>query len=325
LVCGADQKCRQPSGPAGCEESAVQACGLHGSNCPGWTQTCRGGSWLDCTGPAEQCDGEDNDCNDQTDEQGCPDDATMNCDSALHMCHIVSESTCGLIIPDALDARTDAQLCQVGADDYPLGASGTLVHVAAVYVDRYEVTNDRYRSYLRLLGAADASAALPHCTFVPSGKPDRSWDDSEWPDISILDHPVLCVTQQQASDFCRWAGKRLPTRQEWEAAARGTATANRYPWGAAFAINSANCSDCPAIGDVTVPVTQFSNSSSPFGQEQMAGNAEEWVADVSGVMRHARGGSWADDRNNILVWTEHSYESSKALLTTGFRCAADLR
>ena len=44
-------------------------------------------------------------------------------------------------------------------------------------------------------------------------------------------HPMNCVGWDDANGYCSWAGRRLPTAEEWQLAARGTADARRFPWG----------------------------------------------------------------------------------------------
>ncbi|MFG2227892.1 formylglycine-generating enzyme family protein [Streptomyces sp. NPDC048644] len=79
----------------------------------------------------------------------------------------------------------------------------------------------------------------------------RHWGpDGRCPD-SIFDHPVVWTTWRDANAYAAWAGKRLPTSEQWEKAARG-AKGGPYPWGAAATAAKCNVQKS-GIGH-TIPV-----------------------------------------------------------------------
>lgn len=86
------------------------------------------------------------------------------------------------------------------------------VHLDAFYIDRQEVTNQAYRTFVGATGH-------PAPTFWNS--PRHLADPVQ---------PVVGVSWYDAQAFCVWQGKRLPTEAEWEKAARET-DGRRYPWG----------------------------------------------------------------------------------------------
>ena len=89
----------------------------------------------------------------------------------------------------------------------------------------------------------------------------------------------------QASAFCKWMGKQLPTEAQWGAAARGTDD-RTYPWG-----NDAPTCDLAEYAPTTnMPCSEDGGAPpyaagkreagrSPYGAYDMAGNLDEWVAD----------------------------------------------
>lgn len=134
------------------------------------------------------------------------------------------------------------------------------------------------------------------------------------------------VSLEQARAYCGERGGRLPTEDEWLAAAAGDKP-RRYPWGdtgavcrrAAWGIATGPC-DHGAVGPDTVGA--HPDGATPLGVHDLAGNVAEWVeADVPVV----RGGSWMTTlATELRTWprTEVSPEVAKGgSHTIGFRCA----
>lgn len=121
------------------------------------------------------------------------------------------------------------------------------VFLPAFYIDRYEVTNAEFRRF------------------------DPAHDYAQGHD----DYPATGISLERARAYAAWAGKRLPTAHEWEKAARGT-DGRAYPWGSAFEPGRANLVD----GAELAPAGAHPRSASPYGAEDMAGNAWEWVETV---------------------------------------------
>lgn len=137
------------------------------------------------------------------------------------------------------------------------------IHLPAFYIDKYEVTNREYYIFTQATG---------HRT-----PPD--WDGPKYPEGRDF-YPVTNVNFYDAAAYAEWAGKRLPTEQEWEKAARGSNVID-YPWGNRFDFNRANISDSPRKkrGDGLEPIGQHPDGASPYGVEDMIGNVWEWIWD----------------------------------------------
>ncbi|HSG05169.1 MAG TPA: SUMF1/EgtB/PvdO family nonheme iron enzyme, partial [Nitrospiria bacterium] len=118
------------------------------------------------------------------------------------------------------------------------------VFLPSFYMDKYEVTNAEYLLYI-----SETGFPLP-----------ANWG-GKVPKTDLWPFPVSYVTWDEALNFCRWAGKRLPTEAEWEKAARGT-EGWLYPWGFIYDSRRANMGGERAR---PTPVGTFPRGESPFG------------------------------------------------------------
>jgi formylglycine-generating enzyme required for sulfatase activity len=199
--------------------------------------------------------------------------------------------------------------CQTGAECQAGEVPAQRVALGAFRIDRTEVRVNEYR----------ACVEAGSCT-APDIAEDCNWEMSD-----RGDHPVNCVDWRQAVGYCGWVGKRLPTEQEWEKAARGT-DGRIYPWGN----HDASCylaviagGGAPGCGrGSTSPVASRAEGRSPFGLFDMAGNVLEWTADeAGGGMRVARGGSWRQDASPARASSRAKLPSQTRDARIGFRCA----
>ncbi len=140
-------------------------------------------------------------------------------------------------------------------DEHPLRKA----FLPGFYIDPYETTQGDYFTFVR---------ATNH-------PPPENWPDGQF-ENGMERHPVTHVDWYDANDYCRWAGKRLPTEEEWEKAARGT-DGRRYPWGDTFDVHRANISPGSGLNETTRPVGSFPSGKSPYNLYDMIGNVWEWT------------------------------------------------
>ncbi len=182
------------------------------------------------------------------------------------------------------------------------------VYLGAFYVDRHEVTNAEYEKF------------DPHHSRDPASNCDAC--------------PVTGVSWQEATDYARWAGKRLPTEAEWEKAARG-------PEGYLYGRSRELLPEIARLdGAFALPVGSY--PANGYGLHDMLGNVWEWCADyydkeaysrslganprgpARGPGRVVRGGAYSNRQPVHLAartWAPETYRYR----SIGFRCARDAR
>lgn len=138
------------------------------------------------------------------------------------------------------------------------------------------------------------------------------------------DHPINCVTFNQAHAFCQAQGRRLPSEAEWEYAARGGEQLLPFPWGEGSPDGKACWKRAHSC-----PVTQ--HAAGAFGLRDMVGNVWEWVDDRYGSypwpsarspLRVYRGGSWSRRFDKWMRPTlRNRYREGASGSHLGFRCA----
>ena len=196
------------------------------------------------------------------------------------------------------------ELVEVPAGRYEVGEPGEerACELAALLIGRWPIVNAQVARFASATGHA-----------VP---PTVSAD-------ALADHPATGLALADAEAFCAWATDelgtvvRLPTGDEWEAAARGT-DRRPYPWGETF--DPERCACAESGWGWTVPVDAHPAGAGPFGAEQQAGNVWEWVADrTDDGWSVVRGGSYLDTAWGLRASRVQPADPWRATNTTGFR------
>ena len=238
----------------------------------------------------------------------------------------------------------------------PVGSTRHTVFVSNFYIDQFEVTNEKFVSFLNNFGQnfdPTFGEFTPLINMSGQGVQVQFTNQFEVTANTLFNRPVTYVTWIGANAYCKWMGGRLPTEAEWEKAAVGT-DGRPYPWGTRapdstygnFTIGTA-----PREAS-TLDVGSYPRGVSPYGVHDMSGNVREWVFDWfsgeyykvtprenpqgpdSGTQRTVKGSDWRTLYNTI-----HPFDSdggggpiagrrsgtgpNGSSGTIGFRCARD--
>ena len=212
-----------------------------------------------------------------------------------------SDSTLAETIAEMMDSMT----VHIPASEFLMGDEQRTIRVDTFRIDKYPVTNAQYKRFVE---------ATDH-------PPPGHWGGGTYPAGKAL-HPVVYVSWDDAVAYAEWAGKRLPTEEEWEKAARGTA-GREYPWGD---WEEGRCNTGETGIRDTTPVGQYSpGGDSPYGCADMAGNVWEWTLSLyepGKPYRVVRGGSWFNDQENARCGARDWLGENHSYSSRGFRCVS---
>ncbi|MBN2103544.1 SUMF1/EgtB/PvdO family nonheme iron enzyme [bacterium] len=191
------------------------------------------------------------------------------------------------------------------------------IKISSFHIDRVEVSVGQYQAF---------------CLATNREMPKQ-------PDWSSESCPVVNVQYEDACDYAKWKGKRLPTEAEWEYAAKGGIENIIYPWGNETSNKKANFNGSDGW-DKTAPVYSFATNN--YGIYCMAGNVAEWCSDwyspwgylendlkdpqgtKTGDLRVIRGGSYKSKIDDLRCTARQGKDPRFRYDFVGFRCAKSI-
>lgn len=199
--------------------------------------------------------------------------------------------------------RDSKEMVRVPAGGFLYGPERAAVYLFEFWIDKTPVTNAEYARFVAATGHRRPAHWLT----------DR-------PPAEIATHPVVNVSWLDAAAYGRWAGKGLPTAEQWEKAARGS-DGRPYPWG-----NRPPTAELGNFGLTTrgtTPVGLYSpQGDSPYGCTDLCGNVWEWTSTWDSDLKKYRllcGGSWSLAFQKVSVTARHRNLPHFRYFNLGFR------
>lgn len=237
-----------------------------------------------------------------------------------------------------INARDGSELVAIPEGDYSIGSDFNdletpvhRVHLRSFRIGRAPVSNEQFEEFVSQAG------------YEPLGH----W--KQWFAPELRQFPAVAVTWEDAVAYCRWAGLRLPSEVEWEAAATGV-DAWPYPWGHDWQDDLCNWRGLPEAAMVTrrtlqahgtgvLPAGCFPLGASPLGVLDLLGNVWEWCSTLFrpypydaldgredgdlGEGRILRGGSCRSGRSDLRGSARKYFDPLMLTNVIGFRVASD--
>ena len=230
------------------------------------------------------------------------------------------------------------EMITIPAGDFIMGSNGKFneerpqhsVYLPTYQIGKFEVTRGEYRKFMEAGGYSNKSlwsdAGWKWKEYEFTTQPDCWVAEQDWNRRDSFFQtdmfPVVGITWYEAEAYCKWAGGRLPTEEEWEKAASWTGThQNIFPWGDVWdkeKFNGWHDTNPAGGGDVkyqTAPVGSYPSGASHYGCMDMFGNALEWCA---GSFRSYPGCPKAFDESD----KSHVLRGGGTLPYDIFRCSA---
>ncbi|MGV6830597.1 MAG: SUMF1/EgtB/PvdO family nonheme iron enzyme [bacterium] len=206
----------------------------------------------------------------------------------------------------------DTNMIKIDKVSYTMGSTNPDDEIQAKNVnlkeflsDKYKVTNNQYKKFIEI---------------------SKYETQGDW-DSDIVNrkgfHPVTNITWNDASAYCKYIGKRLPTEEEWEYLCRGKMN-TYYPWGDSFDRKKANINNLCNNGTIEVGSFNSVGGDNSLGVSGLFGNALEWTSSSISVgntdYKIARGQSYQKSLFTDDCLTQSRLDSSDYNEGISFRC-----